>query len=374
MNAISAKQKIQLSTDPVFTIGSNRDMLTAADAEPREPHVPVPNPYLPPYQAVPQPHDFEFTDAPDEQLMTLGIGRAADKVPDTTPIAADSSAPQDDSPAIRPPVPRGDDTTNPTAFRLPSPRGAAHTESHIEPAATAESAVRPPRSPPPVNVSVKVDRRGRLIPNYSKLHTVGQTFHISMKKALSTWKSKALAELIKEMHQLAVVKRAFRPVRRTTLSPAHRKNIIRSSMFLKEKFQLDGQFEKLKARLVAGGDMQDRSLYGDVSLPTVSSAAVFLTATIAAGEKRKVKCVDFTAAYPNANMGKVKVHVRLDPFLAAVLCQICLEYAEFLEEDGTMVTELDKASTAASNPPSSGTSATPTTGASSTVKMHSLLP
>ena len=31
-------------------------------------------------------------------------------------------------------------------------------------------------------------------------------------------------------------------------------------MFLKEKFTADGVFEKLKARLVAGGHLQDRDI------------------------------------------------------------------------------------------------------------------
>ena len=42
-------------------------------------------------------------------------------------------------------------------------------------------------------------------------------------------------------------------------------------MFLKEKFTPEMDFLKLKSRLVAGGDQQDRVLYGDVSSPTFSS-------------------------------------------------------------------------------------------------------
>ena len=36
---------------------------------------------------------------------------------------------------------------------------------------------------------------------------------------------------------------------------------IMSMMFMKEKYSPSGEFEKLKARLVAGGHMQDRSVY-----------------------------------------------------------------------------------------------------------------
>jgi len=46
-----------------------------------------------------------------------------------------------------------------------------------------------------------------------------------------------------------------------SLTYEQRKSIIRSSIFLKEKFTSTGVFDKLKARLDAGGNMQDRSLY-----------------------------------------------------------------------------------------------------------------
>ena len=42
--------------------------------------------------------------------------------------------------------------------------------------------------------------------------------------------------------------------------------IITSSMFLKKKFAADGKFGKLKVRLVAGGQQQDRSVYSDSQL------------------------------------------------------------------------------------------------------------
>ncbi len=64
------------------------------------------------------------------------------------------------------------------------------------------------------------------------------------------------------------------------------------TLFIKENFTSTGAFEKLKARLVAGGHMQDKSIYDDVSSPTVSTAATFLIAAIAAQEHRHVATLD----------------------------------------------------------------------------------
>ena len=53
------------------------------------------------------------------------------------------------------------------------------------------------------------------------------------------------------------------------------RSIISSSMFLKEKFNANCKFDKLKVRLVAGGHQRDRSVYSDLetSSPTVSTTS-----------------------------------------------------------------------------------------------------
>jgi hypothetical protein len=65
-------------------------------------------------------------------------------------------------------------------------------------------------------------------------------------------------------------------------------------MFIKEKFPSTGEFEKLKARLVAGGNTQDRSTYdeGDFTAPTVSLRGVYMVAAIAAREGRLIATMD----------------------------------------------------------------------------------
>ncbi len=55
--------------------------------------------------------------------------------------------------------------------------------------------------------------------------------------------------------------RKFEPVRISELSKKERWAIIRSSIFLKEKFKPNGTFDKLKACLVADISMQDRNIY-----------------------------------------------------------------------------------------------------------------
>jgi hypothetical protein len=133
--------------------------------------------------------------------------------------------------------------------------------------------------------------------------TVDPSANVSVKQALKTRGDDADKVIIKELTQMDVLK-VWEAVRAQDMSAAERAGVIRSSMFLKRKTHPDGSFDKYKARLVAGGDMQDKKLYEDLSSPTVSTSSVFTVAAIAAHEKRHVAVVDIGSAFLNATMQK----------------------------------------------------------------------
>jgi hypothetical protein len=116
-------------------------------------------------------------------------------------------------------------------------------------------------------------------------------------------------------------------------------------MFMKDKFTASGEFEKFKARLVAGGDQQDKDLYENLSSPTGSTTSVLTVAAIAAFEGRAVTVMDIGGAFLNADITGtgIKVHMRLNRVLTAMLVLIDPNHAQFVEERGTSVVELDKA-------------------------------
>ena len=92
-----------------------------------------------------------------------------------------------------------------------------------------------------------------------------------------------------------------------------------------EKMTWEGTVEKVKARLVAGGDQQDKSIYtlDETSSPTVSTAAVLITMAIAAYERRHVMTMDVETAYLNARMIDDKpVFMRTGPLVTAILGQL----------------------------------------------------
>jgi len=168
--------------------------------------------------------------------------------------------------------------------------------------------------------------------------------NITPAKAIRLFGRQAMEAMAKEMLQLHD-QGVFQPVKSKKLSFKQLKSIIRSKMFLKEKYLSSGEFDKLKARLVAGGHMQDKTLYSKTSIasPTPTQQSVFSIASVAAAEHRKVVTADIPGAYLNADMEGEEVLVRLNRLEAGILCKYKPEYIKYLQEDGTMVVKLLKA-------------------------------
>jgi hypothetical protein len=152
--------------------------------------------------------------------------------------------------------------------------------------------------------------------------------NVSVRDALRTQDDEAKRVMLKELKQM-VDRNEFRPVHRTTLTEPERKSTIRSSMFLKAKYHPDGTFDKLKARLVAGGDQQDKAFYSDLSTATVLTSAVFTLAAVAAHERRHVSVVE------NMRLDKTTtrfITTTLDP-----------SYNAFVDDRGRVTVKLKKA-------------------------------
>ena len=171
-------------------------------------------------------------------------------------------------------------------------------------------------------------------------------FKISVNTALRERGDEARPVILAELKQM-MEKHVWHGVLVSDLTRDERDKVIRCSMFLKEKFTASGEYEKLKARLVAGGDQQDKGLYEDLCLssPTASTTSVLAIAAIAACEGRSVTVMDIGGAFLNADITStgIKVHMRLNRVLTDMLVQIDPKHARYVEDRGTSVVVLDKA-------------------------------
>ena len=153
---------------------------------------------------------------------------------------------------------------------------------------------------------------------------------VSAKKAASTFGRQGTEAIHSEIRGL-LDKQVFSGVLKSSLSETQRKKIIRMSCFVRDKRNSDGSLQKIKARLVAGGHMQDKTVYtmDQTSSPTVATSSVFSIISTGLSEGRKFLKFDISMAYLNAKMPD-EVYMTLDPDMSDILC----EEAEQLDRGG----------------------------------------
>ena len=121
-------------------------------------------------------------------------------------------------------------------------------------------------------------------------------------------------------------------------------HVLPSSLFLKAKFDGDGIFEKLKARLVAHGNHQilDEVFGMDSSSPTINIAVVNMMVAMAAKQRLVMRAIDIKGAYLNATLPKVEV-MRLNRDIADIMVKSDPSLRKFVRRDGSIHVELQKA-------------------------------
>ena len=165
----------------------------------------------------------------------------------------------------------------------------------------------------------------------------------TVKSALAAHQDDAFDAITRELRTMLNLP-TFEAVDTTTLTAEELKKRIPSKMFIKLKYLADGDFEKIKARLVAGGHRQDRSLYTEeqTSSPTAGTPTVFTVAGLAAREERKVRVADVGTAYLKAFM-EGTVYMILDPTLSALICVMKPEWDSLLDGKGRLTVKLLRA-------------------------------
>jgi len=179
--------------------------------------------------------------------------------------------------------------------------------------------------------------------NYEDIkHGVSFASTMTFRKALQNYGEDATQALVAEIDGI-LKRKVWHGVLYDSLSSTQRKKLIRSSIIVSEKFK-SGVFDRLKARIVGGGDQQDKSLYkeSEISSPTVATTSVFSAIATAAAKRYNVVTFDIGQAYLNADMSD-EVYVVLDSISANILCQLDPSYTQYLKQDGKLIVRLDKA-------------------------------
>ena len=173
---------------------------------------------------------------------------------------------------------------------------------------------------------------------------VAYGFNITVAKALQTDYEKAMASIREELLQL-VETGTFQPLVWEDLSVKRQRKVLRSFMFLKNKYE-GKRLIKLKARLVGDGSKQCREDFDptQISSPTVNLMSLLMVMGIAAMERREVRTYDIKGAYLEAKMPEdSEVDIIVDAISSKVICSIRPEYSKFLRKDNTLCMNLKRA-------------------------------
>ena len=146
----------------------------------------------------------------------------------------------------------------------------------------------------------------------------------------------AIALEFKTLNQL----QTWAPIRMNEMNPIQKKNIIPCKMFVKVK-----RTGVYKARLVAGGHMQNRESYDetDITSPTVTKTALFMNLGIASYQNRPLWTMDIGSAFVHSDLKNPNIVMRISPNLAKILVGLFPHYQEYLTIDGCIFVSLKKA-------------------------------
>jgi len=157
------------------------------------------------------------------------------------------------------------------------------------------------------------------------------------------WKDQAVEKAIKEeIKMLFADLKALRVVRRGLIRVGTK--ILKSHMFVVAKHLASGEFDKMKARLVADGRDQEQELYPDKSSPMVAIHSVFTVLGLMAKKPWRVTVkIDIKGAFVQTPMKEELTYMRLDKSLTEHVINLFPDLRGFVEADGSLYTLMLKA-------------------------------
>jgi hypothetical protein len=114
-------------------------------------------------------------------------------------------------------------------------------------------------------------------------------------------------------------------------------------MLNKEKFNSEGLFDKIKARLIALGNLQEAMERAMTEAPTASLQSFYLMILIATKRNIKLLSIDVSGAFLNAKLDEEEeVYVSLPSKLAQLAIQDDVSLRKYLQSNGSLVARLKK--------------------------------
>jgi hypothetical protein len=169
----------------------------------------------------------------------------------------------------------------------------------------------------------------------TKIQKAMQTLAVDKEQAKFEAIQKEIIQVFEEFKALSPVMKADVP---------EDAEVLRCFIFLVEKFLANGEFDKIKARLVANGAQQKRELHPNKSSPTASIHAIFTClALVAYMGNYKVAKVNVKGAYIQTEITGSPMYMKMDKKLSAMALSILPSLQKYVTPEGKLYTKLLKA-------------------------------
>ena len=169
-------------------------------------------------------------------------------------------------------------------------------------------------------------------------------YQVSYERGLKTRREATEESADKEIEKLAKLKLGDGVYERS-LTPNQRKSIMGTFMFLKDKFDAQGNFKEYKGRLVGDGRHQDRNylkeVYGSTSSPTALPGSIMLVLGLVAQRKMTMETADVGSAFIRNNLDD-ETFIRLSPAMTSKWIRFKPEDTKFVNQKGELVLKLNK--------------------------------
>jgi hypothetical protein len=119
---------------------------------------------------------------------------------------------------------------------------------------------------------------------------------------------------------------------------------LHSHMFVVEKYLANGEFDKMRARLVADGRHQDAEMYPNKVSPTVAIHSVFTVLGLACMKPWQIVVkIDIKGAFIQTPMMGEPIYMRLNPKMTKYIIDLYPHLKNMVEADGCLYTMMLKA-------------------------------
>ena len=173
---------------------------------------------------------------------------------------------------------------------------------------------------------------------------VVKAFNTSVKKAMNSVKrSEAHSAISAELLNMLKTHLSLEPRHFRDIPLEHRAGIMILYMFLKEKFNPAGEFLKMKARLVVGGDRQSSETYSSIASPTVNPVTLMTIINLLVIEDRECATFDVPAAFLVPPMPEdVHFYGVLDDMTSAIAVELDSSLQQFVGSGGRIYFRIRK--------------------------------